>query len=86
MRTDRTFAQDMDERIASVTGDLVESFGPEIASVISDTIAQWDAKEASDRIELYVGKDLQYIRINGTVIGALVGLAIHALTLLLPGG
>ena len=86
MRTDRTFAQDMDERIASVTGDLVESFGPEIASVISDTIAQWDAKEASDRIELYVGKDLQYIRINGTVIGALVGLAIHALTLVLPGG
>jgi uncharacterized membrane-anchored protein YjiN (DUF445 family) len=86
MRTDRTFAQDMDERIATVAGDLVESFGPEIASVISDTIAQWDAKEASDRIELYVGKDLQYIRINGTVIGALVGLAIHALTLVLPGG
>lgn len=86
MRTDRAFAGEMDARIATTAGDLVESFGPEIASVISDTIAQWDAKEASDRIELYVGKDLQYIRINGTVIGALVGIAIHALTLVLPGG
>lgn len=86
MRTDRAFAAEMDERIATTVGDIVESFGPEIASVISDTIADWDAKEASDRIELYVGRDLQYIRINGTVIGALVGIAIHALTLVLPGG
>ncbi|MGO2862696.1 MAG: DUF445 family protein, partial [Brevibacterium sp.] len=60
------------------------SFGPEIASVISDTIERWDAKEASDRIELYVGRDLQYIRINGTVIGALVGLLIHTVIVLLP--
>ena len=86
MRTDRAFASEMDDRIATTAGDLVESFGPELASVISDTIADWDAKEASDRIELYVGRDLQYIRINGTVIGALVGVAIHALTLVLPGG
>ncbi|WP_101588915.1 DUF445 domain-containing protein [Brevibacterium jeotgali] len=86
MRTDRAFASEMDERIATTVGDLVESFGPELASVISDTIADWDAKEAADRIELYVGRDLQYIRINGTVIGALVGIAIHALTLVLPGG
>ncbi|HLR43966.1 MAG TPA: DUF445 domain-containing protein, partial [Brevibacterium sp.] len=45
MRTDRAFAGEMDARIATTAGDLVESFGPEIASVISDTIAQWDAKE-----------------------------------------
>ncbi|WP_084500165.1 DUF445 domain-containing protein [Brevibacterium album] len=84
MRTDEEFAAQMDARIATTAGDLVESFGGEIASVISDTIAGWDAKEASDRIELYVGRDLQYIRINGTVIGALVGTVIHAFTLLLP--
>jgi uncharacterized membrane-anchored protein YjiN (DUF445 family) len=84
MVNDAEFAEQMNDRIATTAGDLAESFGAEIASVISDTIAGWDAREASDRIELYVGRDLQYIRINGTVIGALVGLVIHAVTLL-PG-
>ncbi len=84
MVNDVEFARSMDDCIARAAGDLAESFGPELASVISDTIAGWDAREASDRIELYVGRDLQYIRINGTVIGALVGLVIHAITLILP--
>ncbi|WP_309130779.1 DUF445 domain-containing protein [Brevibacterium sp.] len=85
LQTDTEFAARIDDRIATTAGDLAESFGPEIASVISDTIERWDAKEAADRIELYVGRDLQYIRINGTVIGALVGLAIHTVIVLLPG-
>ena len=75
----------IDDQIATTAGDLAESFGPEIASVISDTIERWDAKEAAERIELYVGRDLQYIRINGTVIGALVGLLLHTVIVLLPG-
>jgi uncharacterized membrane-anchored protein YjiN (DUF445 family) len=61
---------------------MVDSFGPEIASVISDTVNRWDGKEAANRIELHVGRDLQFIRINGTVVGALVGLVIHTVTLL----
>lgn len=85
MTTDQEFAAKLDEQIAGAAGDLAESFGTEIASVISDTVAQWDAREAAQKIELYVGKDLQYIRINGTVIGALVGMLIHAVTLVLPG-
>ena len=64
-------------------GDLAESFGPEIASVISDTIERWDVDEASRRIELHVGRDLQFIRINGTVVGALAGLAIHSVSVLI---
>ena len=84
MVEDAEFSHAIDNRLAITVGDLAESFGPEIASVISDTIAGWDAKEASERIELYVGKDLQYIRINGTVIGALVGLFLHGVILLLP--
>lgn len=84
LQNDSDFAAKIDDRIATTAGDLAESFGPEIASVISDTIERWDAKEASERIELYVGKDLQYIRINGTVIGALVGLVIHTIIVLLP--
>lgn len=85
LQTDSQFAAKIDDQIATTAGDLAESFGPEIASVISDTIERWDAKEAAERIELYVGKDLQYIRINGTVIGALVGLVIHTIIVLLPG-
>ncbi|MBM6591635.1 DUF445 domain-containing protein [Brevibacterium sp. RIT 803] len=85
LQADSKFAAKIDDRIATTAGDLAESFGPEIASVISDTIERWDAKEAAERIELYVGRDLQYIRINGTVIGALVGLLIHTIIVLLPG-
>jgi uncharacterized membrane-anchored protein YjiN (DUF445 family) len=53
-----------------------------VATVISETVDRWDAADASRRIELHVGKDLQYIRINGTVVGGLVGVLIHTVTLL----
>lgn len=55
----------------------------EIADLIATTVEGWDADETSDRIELQVGRDLQYIRINGTVVGGLVGLVIHAIAELL---
>lgn len=50
-----------------------------IASLISDTVAGWDADDTSQRVELAIGSDLQYIRINGTLVGGLVGLLLHAL-------
>jgi uncharacterized membrane-anchored protein YjiN (DUF445 family) len=50
-----------------------------IASLISDTVRRWDARDTSNRVELAIGRDLQFIRINGTLVGGLVGLAIHAL-------
>jgi uncharacterized membrane-anchored protein YjiN (DUF445 family) len=53
-----------------------------IASLISDTISSWDADETSYRVELAIGHDLQFIRINGTLVGGLVGLVIHALTIM----
>lgn len=49
-----------------------------IASLISETVKSWDAKDTGYRVELAIGKDLQYIRINGTLVGGLVGLVIHA--------
>jgi len=52
-----------------------------MASLISDTVRSWDARETSERIEAAIGRDLQFIRINGTLVGGLVGLVIHALTL-----
>jgi len=50
-----------------------------IASLISDTVSGWDAEETTQRVELAIGSDLQYIRINGTLVGGLVGLLLHAL-------
>ena len=53
-----------------------------IASLISDTVRSWDAGETSERIEQAIGRDLQFIRINGTLVGGLVGLVIHAIKLM----
>ena len=55
----------------------VERYGAEVTTVITHTIERWDGKEAARRIELHVGRDLQFIRINGTIVGGLVGVLIH---------
>lgn len=54
-----------------------------VGELISRTVGGWQGKDLSEKLELEVGKDLQFIRINGTVVGGLVGLAIYSLTLLL---
>ena len=51
--------------------------------MITHTIERWDGREAADRIELHVGRDLQFIRINGTIVGGLVGVVIHAVSVVL---
>lgn len=71
--------------IGDAAGYLVNTYRSDIAGVISDTVARWDAEETSQKIELQVGKDLQYIRINGTVVGALAGLAIFTMAHLVFG-
>ncbi len=57
---------------------LVDRYRHDIASIITDTVERWDPAETTEKIELMVGRDLQYIRLNGTVVGALAGLAIFA--------
>jgi len=52
----------------------------EVEKLISNTVGEWEGKELSDKLELEVGKDLQYIRINGTLVGGLVGLIIYTIT------
>lgn len=52
----------------------------EIGNIISRTVKEWDGKELSEKLELEVGKDLQYIRINGTLVGGMVGLIIYTVT------
>jgi uncharacterized membrane-anchored protein YjiN (DUF445 family) len=56
---------------------LVDRYRHDIASIITDTVERWDAAETTEKIELMVGRDLQYIRLNGTVVGALAGVAIY---------
>jgi len=58
-------------------------YGANIVTLVSETIRGWDARTVTDRLENAVGRDLQYIRINGTLVGGLVGVALHALDLLM---
>jgi uncharacterized membrane-anchored protein YjiN (DUF445 family) len=62
---------------------LADQFRDELAGLVTGTIQRWDAAQTSSQLELLLGHDLQYIRINGTVVGAGVGLALHALALAL---
>ncbi len=71
--------------IGDAAGYLVKTYRSDIAGVITDTVARWDAEETSQKIELQVGRDLQFIRINGTVVGALAGLAIFTVASMLFG-
>ncbi len=73
----------VDRRIADATVYAVERYGTELTRVISHTVERWDGKETADRVELQVGRDLQFIRINGTLVGGLIGLLIYAISQLL---
>jgi len=57
---------------------VVTRYGDEIVRLVSETVKRWDAQTVTDRVEGAVGRDLQFIRINGTMVGGLVGLLIHA--------
>lgn len=70
----------LDDWGAQAAAALIQRYGTELTSVISSTIDRWDGKQAAERIELHVGRDLQFIRINGTVVGALVGLVLHTIS------
>ncbi|MGZ5408354.1 MAG: DUF445 domain-containing protein, partial [Aeromicrobium sp.] len=80
---DEELAARMDTVLADVAAYVVNHYGSELATIISATVDRWDGKETAERIELHVGRDLQFIRINGTVVGGLTGLAIHTASTLL---
>ncbi len=73
----------LDRLVADAVVYVVDRYGAEATAVITHTIERWDGKEAARRIELHVGRDLQFIRINGTIVGGLVGLLIHTVSVLL---
>jgi uncharacterized membrane-anchored protein YjiN (DUF445 family) len=62
---------------------LVTTYRDELTATITETVNRWDGEETARKVELAVGRDLQFIRINGTLVGGLAGIGIHALTQLL---
>ncbi|HET9452733.1 MAG TPA: DUF445 domain-containing protein [Gemmatimonadaceae bacterium] len=80
MLADPALMQKADDMVIDVVSSLVERYQREIADLITHTVQNWDADVTTHRIELAIGRDLQYIRINGTLVGALAGLLIHVIT------
>ena len=62
---------------------IATRYGGQIVRLVSETVRRWDARTVTDRIESAVGRDLQFIRMNGTLVGGLVGVAIHTADVLL---
>ena len=81
--SDTRLQDGMERMIESAIRALADQFHDELAGLVTGTIERWDATQTSTQLELLLGRDLQYIRINGTVVGAGVGLALHAITLAL---
>ena len=81
--SDRRLADGLERMVESGARALAGQFHDELADLVTGTIERWDAAETSSQLELLLGRDLQYIRINGTVVGAGVGLALHAIVLAL---
>jgi uncharacterized membrane-anchored protein YjiN (DUF445 family) len=80
-QTDEMFRRRAEVTLEGLVGHVVERYGSELTELIRRQVAAWDATAASRNIELAVGRDLQFIRINGTLVGALAGLAIHTASL-----
>jgi uncharacterized membrane-anchored protein YjiN (DUF445 family) len=83
LESDRRFSDGVLRMIDSGARALTDRFHEELAGLVTGTIQRWDATQTSSQLELLLGRDLQFIRINGTVVGASVGLALHAITLAL---
>jgi len=81
--SDRRLQEGLERVVESGARALADQFHDELADLVTGTIERWDATETSSQLELLLGPDLQYIRINGTVVGAGVGLALHVIAMAL---
>lgn len=77
---DAELQQRINTWVVALARQLAEQSGGEVARLVASTVDRWDAVETSRRLELQVGRDLQFIRINGTLVGGLVGILIHFAT------
>jgi uncharacterized membrane-anchored protein YjiN (DUF445 family) len=80
LRDDPELAAAAERSLDTLVRTVLARFDTELEALVRDTITRWDARETSRRLELLLGPDLQYIRINGTVVGGLAGLCLHAIS------
>jgi uncharacterized membrane-anchored protein YjiN (DUF445 family) len=83
LASDRRLHDGLERMVESGARALADQFHDDLADLVTGTIERWDASETASQLELLLGRDLQFIRINGTVVGAGVGLALHAVVLAL---
>ena len=79
LKQDRAAADRLNRRLRQFLVYLVENYRDSLSEIISETIDRWDPSATSQRIELHIGRDLQFIRVNGTLVGGLVGLTLYGL-------
>jgi uncharacterized membrane-anchored protein YjiN (DUF445 family) len=83
LESDGRLHEGMERMVESGARAVADHFHDDLAGLVTGTIERWDAAETSSQLELLLGRDLQFIRINGTVVGASVGLVLHAIVLVL---
>lgn len=82
LQEDPVLRDRVDGHARAAAAYALSTYGPAVTGVIEETVARWDGDQTARTLELFVGKDLQYIRINGSIVGALAGLTIHAVATL----
>ena len=83
LQSDERLKQQINRFARRAIVGTTENYGDNIVTLVSDTIEGWDASTITDRVENAVGSDLQFIRINGTLVGGFVGVVIHSIGLLI---
>jgi len=81
--SDPELSAKVDGWVVELVTYAVEQAREEVAQLIATTVAAWDADATSRKIELQIGRDLQFIRINGTLVGGLVGVLLHAVAVMM---
>jgi uncharacterized membrane-anchored protein YjiN (DUF445 family) len=79
LEKDRRIRKAINQFARRAMAGMAAGYGSSIVKLVSETVRGWDAQTVTDRLEAAVGRDLQYIRINGTLVGGLVGVALHLL-------
>ena len=76
--------ESINDQIVMMTGAMSGEIRSTVSQHIVLTVRNWDSRSMVRELELSVGKDLQFIRINGTLVGGIIGLALHAVVVLFP--
>ncbi len=85
IESDDVLRHSLNRQLRRLLVGVVNRYGQDIVALVSNTVRSWDASTVTEKLETAVGRDLQFIRINGTLIGGTIGLAIHAVRLSIEG-